>query len=132
VSRTFRRPSNRVEIRAAEAHFERMKHKGDLAPPEPRRWTRADDYLGAMARRRTARRQREAPGRTQPESPRLLLSTIPFLALIAALAILAVGIMIVAWPGSQPQPQQRQVAREQGVAPKGWFQEAEKDFQKRG
>lgn len=111
-----------------------MKNKGELAPPEPRRWTRADDYISAMARRRTARRKREPRGRTQPESPRLLLSTIPFLALIAALAILAVGIMIMAWPGNQPQPKstQQQVAREQGVAPKGWFQEAEKDFGKRG
>jgi anti-sigma factor RsiW len=109
-----------------------MKHKGELAPSEPRRWTRADDYLGALARRRTARRQREPNARTQPESPRLLLSTIPFLALIAALAILAVAIMITAWPGSQPPPAQRQIAREQGVAPKGWFQEAEKDFSKRG
>ena len=84
-----------------------------------------------MARRRTARRKRETRGRTQPERPRLLLSTIPFLALIAALAILAVAIMVIAWPGSQPRPAQRQIAREQGVAAKGWFQEAEKDFRKR-
>jgi anti-sigma factor RsiW len=107
-----------------------VKHKGELAPPEPSRWTRADDYLGAMARRRTARRQREPGPRTQPETPRLLLSTIPFLALIAALAILAVAIMIVAWPGSQPQPRQASVAREQGVAAKGWFQDAEREFRK--
>jgi hypothetical protein len=84
-----------------------------------------------MARRRTARRQRGPKPRTQPEAPRLLLSTIPFLALIAALAILAVAIMIVAWPGSQPQPAHRPVQHEQGVAPKGWFQEAEKDFRRR-
>jgi anti-sigma factor RsiW len=109
-----------------------VKHKGELARPEPDRWTRADDYLGALARRRTARRQREPQGRTQPESPRLLLSTIPFLALIAALAILAVAMMIIAWPGSQPQSVQKQVMPEQGVAPKGWFQKAEKDFRKRG
>jgi anti-sigma factor RsiW len=108
-----------------------MKNKGELAPPEPRRWTRADDYLGAMARRRTARRQREPGPRTQAESPRLLLSTIPFIALIGALAILAVGIMIVAWPGSQPRPAAKLIPHEQGVAAKGWFQEAEKDFRKR-
>jgi anti-sigma factor RsiW len=108
-----------------------MKNKGELAPPEPLRWTRADDYLGVMARRRTARRQRERGPRTQPESPRLLLSTIPFLALIGALAILAVGIMIIAWPGNQPQPAPKPVPHEQGVAAKGWFQEAEKDFRKR-
>ena len=107
-----------------------MRNKGELAPPEPRRWTGIDDYLGAMARRRTARRKREAGPRTQPENPRLLLSTIPFLALIAALAILAVGIMVIAWPGSQPQPPPKQVQRERGVAAKGWFQEARKDFRK--
>jgi hypothetical protein len=109
-----------------------MKNKGELAPPEPRRWTRVDDYLGAMVLRGTARRSRKWQPRTQPEAPRLLLSTIPFLALIAALAILAVAIMVVAWPATQPQQAQRRVAqREQGVAPKGWFQEAERDFQKR-
>jgi hypothetical protein len=105
-----------------------VKNKGELAPPEPRRWTRADDYLGAMARRRTARRSRESSPRTQPEAPRLLLSTIPFLALIAALAILTVGIMVVAWPGGQPQVAQQPAQKEQGVAAKGWFQEAEKEF----
>lgn len=105
-----------------------MKKKGDLAPPESRRWTRADDYVAAMARRRTARRSREPGPRTQPESPRLLLSTLPFLALIGALAILAVAIMIVAWPGSQPKPTRKSAVHEQGVAPRGWLQEAEKDF----
>jgi hypothetical protein len=109
-----------------------MKNKGELAPPEPRRWTQVDDYLGAMVLRGTARRSRKWQPRTQPEAPRLLLSTIPFLALIAALAILAVAIMVVAWPATQPQQTLQQVAqREQGVAAKGWFQEAEKDFQKR-
>lgn len=108
-----------------------MKNKGDLAQPESQKWTRPDDYLGAFALRRTARRKRDAPRRTEPETPRLLLSTIPFLALLAAMAILAVGIMIVAWPGGQPQATPRPVAQQQGVAAKGWFQEAEKDFRKR-
>ena len=108
-----------------------MKNKGELAPPEPRRWTRADDYVGAFARRRTERRKRDPGPRTQPESPRLLLSTIPFIALIAALAILGIAIMIVAWPGSQPHVVQKPVPHEQGVASKGWFQEAEKDFENR-
>ena len=109
-----------------------MKNKGELAPPEPRRWTRVDEYLVAMARRRTARRTREPLQlRTQPEAPRLLLSTIPFLALIGALAIMAVAIMVVAWPGAQPRAQQRPAPREHGIAPKGWFQEAQKEFQGR-
>jgi len=108
-----------------------MRNKGELAPPEPRRWTRVDDYLGAMMLRGTARRSRKWRPRTQPEAPRLLLSTIPFLALIAALAMLGVAIMVVAWPGAQLQQPQHHVAQpEQGVAARGWFQEAEKDFHK--
>lgn len=107
-----------------------MKSKEELAPPPAgHSWTRPKEYIEALARRRTARRKREpgAGARTQPESPRLLLSTLPFLALIAALGVLAIAIMIVAWPGRpqrHPPPQQR----EQGIAPKGWFQKAEREF----
>ena len=43
------------------------------------RWTRPGDYVEALARKRTARRRRAAKGRTEPEVPRLLLSTLPFL-----------------------------------------------------
>lgn len=105
-----------------------MKNRGELAPSELVNWTRVEDYLGAMARRRTERRRRELKPRTQPEAPRLLLSTLPFLVLIAAMAVLAVGIMIIAFPGAQPQPRPRPAGRQQGVAPKGWFQEAQKQF----
>jgi hypothetical protein len=103
-----------------------MKNRGELAPAESLNWTCVEDYLGAMARRRTERRRREPKPRTQPEAPRLLLSTLPFLALIMAMAVLAVGIMIIAFPGAQPQP--RPAAHRQGVAAKGWFQEAQKQF----
>ncbi len=107
-----------------------MKNKGELAPSESNRWTRIDDYVGAMARRRTARRSREPILRTQPAEPRALLSTVPFVGLLAALAVLAASIMIVAWPGSQPrpQPQPQLVQHEKGIAAKGWLQEAEKQF----
>lgn len=106
-----------------------MRNKGELAPPESERWTRSDDYVGAMARRRSERKKREPKlERTQPEAPRLLLSTLPFLALIGALAVLAVAIMVVAWPGSQPPPVAHPIAHQQGVASKGWMQEAEKEF----
>jgi hypothetical protein len=93
-------------------------------------WTSAGDYLGALARRRTHRRRREAGPRTQPESPRFLLSTLPFLALFAALAVITVGIVASAWPGTQPRPRTQTAAaeRELGTAPKGWFQEAEREF----
>lgn len=105
-----------------------MKNKGDVVPFESRNWTRPEDYIGAMARRRTARKQREPRPRSQPEAPRLLLSTLPFLALLAALGVLMVAIMVIAWPGSQPMPRGSIAPREQGVAAKGWFQEAEKEF----
>jgi hypothetical protein len=102
-----------------------MTSKEDLAPPKPARgWTRADDYFAALARRRTARRQRSPKPRTQPESPRLLLSTLPFAALLAALGVLAVAIMVTAWPGSQPQHKPKPVAYEQGYAPPGWLKRA--------
>jgi hypothetical protein len=45
-----------------------------------------------------------------------------------ALAILGVAIMITAWPGGHPQASHPPLQHEQGVAPKGWFQEAEKEF----
>ena len=102
-----------------------MKKQG-LASPPPRAWTRIEDYVVPLIRRAHARRRMKP--RTQPEAPRLLLSTVPFLALLTALAVLAVAIMIAAWPGSQPRPQPRPVQREEGVAAKGWFQEAQKEF----
>lgn len=107
-----------------------MKEKERLKGPTPRSaWTRAEDYIGAMARTRTFRRAHREKVRTQPERPRLLLSTVPFLTLIALLAVLAVAIMIVAFPGTQPQQRaSRPDAKEKGVAERGWFQEAQKQF----
>ncbi len=101
-----------------------------LSESESRKWTRPDDYIEGLMRRRTGglgdrgRRQR-----TEPETPRLLLSTVPFIALLAGLGILGVAIMIAAAPWAQPQPRQPQpVQHERGVAAKGWFQEAQKDM----
>ena len=107
-----------------------MKEKETLASPAPRSsWTRPDAYIGALARKRSFRRRHRDEARTQPERPRLLLSTVPFLALIGLLAILAVAIMVAAFPGTQPQPKARQVAaKEQGIAERGWFQEAQKEM----
>ena len=108
-----------------------MKNKGELAPPSPTRvWTRPEDYVSAMARRRTARRTREGQEpRTQPEAPKFLLSTLPFLVLMLALAVITVGLFAAAWPARQPPPQPRAAAAEElGTAPKGWFQKAEKEF----
>ena len=109
-----------------------MRGKDPIASPAPERaWTRPEDYIGAFARKRSFRRAREARQRTQPESPRMLLSTVPFLLLIALLAVLGIAIIVTAIPGSHPQPERRQVtAKEQGVAQRGWFQEAQKQFHK--
>jgi anti-sigma factor RsiW len=109
-----------------------VSHKGKLANPTPKRaWTRPDDYIEAMARKRTARRARGARPRTQPESPRLLLSTLPILAVLVGLGVLAVAIMVAAFPGSQPVARPHNpAAREQGVAARGWFQDAQKDMRR--
>ena len=105
-----------------------MKRQGVTESPAGR-WTRAEDYLSAMARKRSFRRERGSGDRTEPESPRLLLSTVPFLGLLALLGVLAVSIMVVAFPGAHPQRAGQQLAhRELGVAPKGWFQEAQREF----
>lgn len=82
-----------------------------------------------MARTRSFRRAHREKVRTQPERPRLLLSTVPFLTLIALLAVLAIAIMIIAFPGTQPQQRAgKPDAQEKGVAQRGWFQEARKQF----
>lgn len=109
-----------------------MPHKDDVAAPRSSdRWTTPNDYMASLARRRTARRAREATTRTQPESPRFTLSTLPFLALIVGLGVIMVAIFIAAWPGgSQPKrsaaatPEQQEV----GTARKGWYQDAEREF----
>ena len=117
-----------IENKRKSAHLGRMKREGVTESPAGK-WTHPDDYLSAMARKRTFRRGREANDRTQPESPKLFLSTLPFLALFALLAVLAVGIMVAAFPGSQPRPKAAEPAQKvPGVAAKGWFQEAEKEF----
>jgi hypothetical protein len=109
-----------------------VSHKEKLADPAPDgAWTKPDAYLGAMARKRSFRRAHEDKPRTQPEKPRMLLSTVPFLALIGLLAVLAVAIMIVAFPGNQPAPKKVIAQQEKGVAERGWFQEAQKEMQKR-
>src|SRR5437764_7076608 len=81
-------PPRRLANREGQAHSKPMKNRGELAPAQSLNWTRVEDYLGALARRRTERRRRGPKVRTQPEAPRLLLSTLPFLVLLAAMAVL--------------------------------------------
>ena len=108
-----------------------MRSKEPVASPlSEEAWTRPDAYIGALARKRSFRRARDDDRkRTQPEAPRMLLSTVPFLALLALLAVLGVAIMVIAFPGSQPQPKPTEVAaKQQGVAQRGWFEEAQKEM----
>jgi hypothetical protein len=93
------------------------------------RWTRVDDYIEAMARKRGARRERENFRPRHPDAPRSVLGTLPFLALITLLGVLAVAIMILAFPGNQPQHKPTPPAQHEfGTADRGWFQEAQKQF----
>jgi hypothetical protein len=92
-------------------------------------WTKPEAYVVAMARKRTFRRTHDEKPRTQPERPRLLLSTVPFLLLILLVGVLAVGIMVLAFPGNQPQHRPMAAAQPQkGVAERGWFQEAQREM----
>ena len=125
-----------LQLAGARRSCKIVESKGDLAPrPASRNWTRADDYLGALARKRTYRHLREpnAGERTQPEAPRFLLSTLPFLILFAGLAVMAIAIAVAAWPGQQraevkPQAESREV----GTAPRGWFQDAQRRMHRQG
>lgn len=108
-----------------------MKDKDGVASTEPGSWTRPEDYLSALARRRTQRKRREPTvARTQPEAPRLFLSTLPFVVLMAALTVLAVAIMVIAWPGGQPRPKVQSSPHQQGYAAKGWFNEAQREMRR--
>jgi hypothetical protein len=100
--------------------------KPDLAPPAER-WTRIDAYLAGL-RRRTLGRRTRVRQRSEPEVPRLMLSTVPFAALIAVLAILIVTFAVAAWPPAQPRFEPKPAPREPGTAPPGWFEEAKKEF----
>ncbi len=105
--------------------------KQRLTAPTARKWTQADDYVEAFGRRgrRSFGQRHRSSERTEPETQRLLLSTIPFLALLAALAVLTVAIMVTAWRGQDAQPAASQVPEhERGVAQRGWFEEARKQF----
>lgn len=105
-----------------------MKREG-LTESPPGRWTRPEDYLGALARKRSFRQRWRRSEGGEAEFSRLMLSTVPFVALLSLLGVLAVAIMVTAFPGSQPLVKAPELPpREQGVAQKGWFQEAQREF----
>ncbi len=102
--------------------------KRNLAADKSDRWTRIDTYLNGLARRETARRRRRVAARTEPDAPRVMLSTFPFIAIMVVMAVLVVLFAVTAWPASQPQFRDKPQPRELGTAQRGWFQEAQKDF----
>ena len=94
-------------------------------------WTRVEDYVVALARRRTARHQREGRqiGRLDPETPQPTLGAIPFLVMMAAFAVLFVAIAILAWPVHE-QSRPHKSEREAGTAPPGWLENAEQEMKR--
>ena len=105
----------------------------DDRPPardEARPWTRIDEYVVGLARRRTARRAHSLRPRTQPEEPRFSLSTLPFLLLMAALIVVAAAVSFVAMPRSAPPAEPAEQAAEKGVAKRGWLEDAEREFRR--
>jgi hypothetical protein len=107
----------------------RMSKDGLAPPPAARAWTRIDDYLVHMRRRdAAARRRRRLEPRTEPEAPRFILSTLPFLALLAVLGVMTIAMMIAAWPGQERPVKTRPAVHELGTAQKGWLEEAQRDM----
>lgn len=100
------------------------------AREEARSWTRIDEYVVSLARVRSARRARHPKPRTQPEEPRFSLSTLPFILLMVSLVVMMLAVFLVAWPGSRPEKPRQVEEREQGVAPRGWLDDAEREFNK--
>ncbi len=104
-----------------------MSKRDHLAPPPPPRrerskWTRPEDYLPNRRRRRTQPLRDPA---LQPEAAsgsRPLLGMVPFLLLMFALAVLAVAIMVTAYPGrNRPASASQPATQEQGTAAPGWL-----------
>jgi len=100
---------------------ERTRSKGS--------WTGVENYLVALARRRTARHKREGRphSRMDPDEPRNTVGTIPFIIMMGAFLLLFVAIASLAWPNHEEQ-KPRKAEREIGTAPAGWMEEAEQEM----
>ena len=92
-------------------------------------WTRPEDYWPPRRSRRSGRSsyrsfQPAAANDDEATEPRPLLDIVPYVALMLGLAVLAVAIIALAWPGRtvpQPAPTREPVEVEIGTAPKGWI-----------
>jgi hypothetical protein len=91
-----------------------------------RAWTRPEDYWPPRRPRRSAASANKRLGpASRPEAPdkRPLLDIVPYAALMLGLAIMAMAIIVLAWPGryaGQPSARAAPVS-EVGTAPKGWI-----------
>jgi hypothetical protein len=95
-----------------------------------RAWTRPEDYWPPRRPRRSGKTTitRFRPPSEPAAEPRPLLEIIPYAALMLGLAVMAVAIIALAWPGrtvSQPAPKSAPVTVEVGTALKGWMDQAE-------
>ena len=90
----------------------------------PDEWTRLEDYLdlGRLWRRAGKRHRRRLRPRTEPSAPRLLsLGMLPFVLLMAAMALLTILFVIAAIPGKR-YPERPAPPPEAGTAPAGWLE----------
>jgi len=111
---------------ATTAHIKRMKKEGHAPSSATHHWTQIEAYLRTMRRPKS---RVPLSARTQPERPSAFLTTLPFAVLLLGFMIMSISIAFAAWPPSQPEiaaPVPR--GHETGFAPKGWLQEAQRDF----
>jgi hypothetical protein len=94
-----------------------------------RAWTRPEDYWPPRRLRRSGRsavRPQPVDAGDPSEQSRPLLDIIPYAALMLGLAVLAIAIIALAWPGrNAPPPAEAQAPAEVGTAPKGWIDKPE-------
>jgi hypothetical protein len=89
----------------------------------PGDWTRLEDYLDLrrLWRRAGKRHRRRIRPRSEPSAPRLLsLGMLPFVLLMAAMALLTILFVIAAVPGKS-YPERPLQPPEAGTAPAGWL-----------
>lgn len=116
-----REPPRALADAAREAHIRIVADKQDIARERAaQRWTRIDPYLRSIRRRRGL----SARPHHDPERPRALLNTLPFVALAFGLALMTVIIVSLAWPGRSRDHAPLKAQAEQpepGTAPPGWI-----------
>ena len=99
------------------------EHLAPLPPPNRQRrtWTRAEDYLPGRRRSRFTPRTDLPPGAEPASRSRPLLGIVPFMLLMAVLAVMVVAIMIAAYPGQVHPAASPSAAPEPGTAQPGWL-----------